>query len=88
MSDFATEAALLRAAEEREFLATVAERARDWRYSDEYIGLLVRARYPREYGEYALTTPEPESRPVDSAEADRSGFASDLPHPLSREADL
>lgn len=32
-----------------EFLARLVELARDWRYSDEFLGLVVRARYPRDY---------------------------------------
>lgn len=36
-------------ATEAEFLAQLERLGNDWRYSDEYIGIVVRARFPRDY---------------------------------------
>lgn len=32
-----------------EFFAKLEKAAKDWRYSDEFLGILVRAKWPREY---------------------------------------
>ena len=34
---------------DEEFLARLRELAENWRYSDEFIGLIVRQRWPRNY---------------------------------------
>lgn len=33
----------------QKFLANLEKAAKDWRYSDEFLGILVRAKWPREY---------------------------------------
>ena len=34
---------------DEEFLARLRRLGEDWRYSDEFIGLIVRVRFPRDY---------------------------------------
>lgn len=34
-----------------DFLKRLEELAKDWRYSDEFIGIVVRARWPRDYSD-------------------------------------
>lgn len=39
-----------------EFLAQLERLGRDWRYSDEFIGIVVRNRFPRDYDDIHLTS--------------------------------
>jgi hypothetical protein len=53
---------------EAEFLARLERIGKDWRYSDEFIGIIVRNRFPRDYS----TVNTPAAIPaVGPSEADR-----------------
>jgi hypothetical protein len=56
-----------------EFLARLERIGRDWRYSDEFIGLIVRNRFPREWPGPGRDADRPAAVPAVSAEHNPAG---------------